>query len=78
MKKYFCDVCGAELGEGGNAPPSPAAGLCGLEDLCPRCEGLARKLDAGALVLEALRRMAEKRPEASAPPLVPAPPPALT
>lgn len=42
VKKYFCDVCGAEIAQGGNAPPSPTAELCELEDLCPRCDGFAR------------------------------------
>lgn len=61
MKKYFCDVCGAEIAQGGNAPPSPTAELCELEDLCPRCDGFARELDASALVLRELRRMAAKQ-----------------
>lgn len=69
MKKYFCDVCGVEIAEGGNASHSPAVDLCGLEDLCPRCEGLARDLDASALVLKELRRMAERNEEPPAPPL---------
>ena len=40
MIKYFCDVCGAETAGGDNTPSSWAAELCGLADLCPRCEGL--------------------------------------
>lgn len=70
VKKYFCDVCGAEIAQGGNAPPSPTAELCELEDLCPRCDGFARELDASALVLRELRRMAAKQ-EAPPPPAPP-------
>lgn len=81
MKKYFCDVCGAELAAGGNAPPSPAAELCGLEDLCTGCEGFARELDAAALVLVELRRLAQRRetpaPPSAPPPSVPLPLPPL-
>lgn len=75
MKKYFCDVCGAELAAGGKtltASPDSVVTLCNLEDLCPRCEGLAREPDASALVLKELRRMAERNEE------LPAPPPPLT
>ena len=57
MIKYFCDVCGAETAGGDNTPSSWAAELCGLADLCPRCEGLVKKLDVSALVLAELRRM---------------------
>lgn len=70
VKKYFCDVCGAEIAQGGNAPPSPTAELCELEDLCPRCEGFDRELDASALVLRELRRMAAEQ-EAPPPPAPP-------
>lgn len=63
MKKYFCDVCGAETASGDNAPSSWVAELCGLEDLCPRCESNARELNVAGLVLEALRRMAERTKE---------------
>ncbi len=62
MIKYFCDVCGAETDAGGNAPCSPASELCGLEDVCPRCEGLVRGLDASGLVLAELRRLARNPP----------------
>lgn len=68
MKKYFCDVCGAELEEGGNAPPYPASELCGLEDLCAGCAKLTETLDAPGLVLAELRRLAQRPPS---PELVP-------
>lgn len=48
MKKYFCDVCGAETETSGNA--AGAAELCGLEDLCARCHDLALGLDAAGLL----------------------------
>lgn len=70
MKKYFCDVCGVEIAEGGNAPSSWAADLCGLKDLCPRCKGFARGMDTSALVLRELRRMAAEQ-EAPPPPALP-------
>ena len=62
MIKYFCDVCGAETNVGGNAPRSPASDLCGLEDVCPRCEGLVRNLDTAGLVLTELQRLAQDPP----------------
>lgn len=77
MKKYFCDVCGAELAAGGKtltASPDSVVTLCNLEDLCPRCEGLARELDASALVLKELRRMAAEQ-GAPSPPANPPPDP---
>ena len=58
MKKYFCDVCGAEL--------------CELEDLCARCDGLVRALDVSGLVMAELRRLIETKPEEPTPP-APAP-----
>lgn len=70
LKKYFCDVCGVEIAEGGNAPSSWAADLCGLKDLCPRCKGFARGMDTSALVLKELRRMAAEQ-EAPPPPAPP-------
>lgn len=62
MKKYFCDVCGTEL-KTVTAPPAPAAELCHLEDLCPRCDVLARGLDVSGLVMAELRRLIEEKPE---------------
>lgn len=47
---------GVEIAEGGNAPHSPAVNLCGLEDLCPRCEGLARAKRAVLAAVEVYRR----------------------
>lgn len=87
MKKYFCDVCGAQVGE--QLPMvsghGPTADLCGLSELCPRCEDLVQSLDAAGLVMDALRRVArtgkrEPRDAAplrkSVPPPVPESPPA--
>lgn len=74
MKKYFCDVCGAETAGGDNAPSIWAAELCGLADLCPRCEGLVKKVDVSALVRAELRRMAAEQ-EAPSPPTNPPPSP---
>lgn len=68
MKKYFCDVCGTELDSGGNAPPGPVVELCRLEDLCPRCENFAQKLDFSALILGELRRLIESKGEVPAAP----------
>lgn len=79
MTKCFCDVCGAEMPEGYHLHPAvvPVADLCGLEDLCPRCDGLVIKMDAAALVLTELRRLASKA-EVDAPDTDIAPSPALT
>jgi len=67
MKKYFCDVCGAETETSGNAAGA-AAELCGLEDLCARCHGLALGLDAAGLALAELRRLAGRHGTAAAHP----------
>lgn len=78
MKRYFCDVCGAETENSENAA-GPAAELCGLEDLCARCHELALSLDAAGLALSELRRLAGKHGTAAAHPseeAVPAPAPA--
>lgn len=75
MKKYFCDVCGIELPDGEKtllAPPGSAGDLCGLEDLCPRCDGLVRGLDVSGLVMAELRRLIEAESEEPTPP-TPAP-----
>lgn len=44
MIKYFCDMRGTETANSDNAA-GPAAELCGLYDLCPRCCALAKGLD---------------------------------
>ncbi len=72
--KYFCDVCGAETANCDNSPSSWAAELCGLADLCPRCEGLVKKVDVSALVRAELRRMVAEQ-EAPSPPANPPPSP---
>lgn len=75
MKKYFCDVCGVEMADCRDAmpdPDGPAIELCGLEDLCPRCEGLVQKLNVPDLILGELRRLVTAKPEKPEPP-VPAP-----
>ena len=60
MTKCFCDVCGAEILKEHRLHPSvvPVVDLCGLEDLCPRCDRLAMDMDAAALVLAELQRLA--------------------
>lgn len=66
MIKYFCDVCGTELVDGGQAAAGSVAELCGLEHLCLCCYTLVNKLDAAGLVLSELRRLAVNA-EADAP-----------
>lgn len=61
MKKYFCDVCGVELPEWNEISVigfSPAADVCDLTELCPRCETLTFKLNISAVVLAELKRLA--------------------
>lgn len=61
MKKYFCDVCGVDLPNWDDLTIPPKAGqaaaVCGLKELCPRCEGLTHRLDVPAVVLAELRRL---------------------
>lgn len=65
MIKYFCDLCGEETVCNENAA-GPAAELCGLYDLCPRCHALAKGLDIAQLAMTDLRRLAANA-EADAP-----------
>lgn len=61
MKKYYCDVCGVELPEWNERSViglSPAADICALTELCPRCETLTFKLDVPAVIMAELRRLA--------------------
>lgn len=70
MKKYFCDVCGAELPGWDNATmlePSHAVRVCDLTELCPRCIIVARNLNVKTLVLAELRRLAAEKDEKAEP-----------
>lgn len=66
MKKYFCDVCGAPMADCRDKMPDPggpAAELCHLEDLCPRCDVLIREMDVAGLIMAELRRLTAPEPE---------------
>lgn len=74
MKKYFCDACETELpnwDETAMHKLSQAASMCGLSEVCPRCDALTDRLNIPGLVMSEWKRIAGSCPEDPTPPLAP-------
>lgn len=66
MRKYFCDICGVELGpDYGRSEQTvcPAAKICGALDLCPSCTYIGSELDAARVLGQEWRRLAGEKSE---------------
>lgn len=66
MRKYFCDICGVELGpDYGRSEQTvcPAAKICGALDLCPSCAYIGSELDAAKVLGKEWRRLAGEKSE---------------
>ena len=59
MQKFYCDVCGEEMPAGYKRPEMVKVGsleqLCGAQDVCTVCGGVAGNINIAKLLLPAWR-----------------------
>ena len=75
MKKYYCDVCETELPNWDETTVlklNQAASICGLTELCPRCDAISDGINISGLVMSELKRLAGSKQESLTLPPAPA------